>query len=138
MTRSLELHDWRRPSGCDGRLGELNKLGTVTPLMIAVPTVRLRYRDADGIKIIVLVKTQGEVLFLMAIIQYGAAFSDRLDVCRLVFGISLNRHEFLFQVEHHHTPAACSDSLVVESVLRAGVLSASGFMAMKRICHSLR
>lgn len=89
-------------------MGESHQWGTVTYLMIAVPAGRYRYRDADGIAIVVPVISRSEVPFHMSVFQYAAAFSDRLDVRRFVLGVHLNKHEFLVGVNHRQMPTARS------------------------------
>lgn len=76
--------------------------------MIAVPTGRRRYWDADGNKILVYVNQNNEVLPFMSVFQIAAAYSDRLDARRVVLGMCLDGHEFLTSLGGRRLSIACS------------------------------
>lgn len=104
----LDFHDWEGPRGWDGRLGEPYQLGNTTTPMIAVPTGRHCYRDANGNEIKVYINQKNKVLSSTSVFQYAAASSDRLDACRFVLRMLLGGHEFMTSVNGRNMPTACS------------------------------
>lgn len=103
-----DLHDWEWPPGWKDYLEELYQLSTATSSMIAVPTGRLRYCDADGKKRIVLVNSRDEVLPHISIFKHAGAFSDCPDVRRIVLEKRPKRHEVLIPIGGRNMPLACS------------------------------
>lgn len=93
-------------SGWESRLGESYRPGNAIPSMIAVPTGRRCYWDAESN--IVYINQNNEVLPLMSVFQYVAAYSDRQDACRFVLGMCLDGRGFLTAVGGRNVLTACS------------------------------